>query len=473
MKISIQNKLLFLFILSLAVALATSLGIHFTFFRSYYLNHIENRLHSVFLEIEESFSEDNFEEIIAEIDFRQQVGVIITDGNFDYHFFPHLLTDSTQSNLIAELAHLIAINHNLLESAPLCIELKDPLVGTDEQIQRMVFIQKLPSGLYCILSHPLETLESSMDAMTRFHLVAGVVACLFGAVSTLFFSKNFTKPILEINQATQQMSQLDFQQRIHCSSQDELGELSNNINVLAHTLEEYKTALKKEIDFQKILSQNMSHELKTPISVMKGYLEAISYGIAEKNGKVDQYNAIILNECNQMTVLIDQMLELSMLNSSLDGTLEITSFSSAEFADKINNQHKNLLHQHEITFIQKIEDVTLWGNQELLAQSIGNFITNAVKYGDGNQIIMQIDQSSTHYRYSLFNTGTPIPDDELTRVFDVFYMVDKARSREKNSHGLGLTLSKSVAELHHGFIYCENTDQGVTFYIELPKQENL
>lgn len=469
MKKSVQYKLLFLFLLSLLVSLTISFGIHFLFFRQYYLHHTETRLLSVFEEVEENLQHENFEELVAEIDFRQQVGIIIADESFSYSFFSHILTSETGDKLSLELQNLILNQKEILENKHICIELRDSTVDGEEDLARMVFIKKLSDGNYCILSHPLETLESSMNAMEKFHAVAGVVACISGIFITLFFARSFTKPILAINEATKKMSQLDFQQKINHKSQDELGELAENINILSETLEEYKTALKKEIDFQKVLSQNMSHELKTPIAVMKGYLEAISYGIAAKKGKTDEYVSIVLCECDRMTELINQMLQLSKLTSALEHQLEQSTFTSVTFAEKIKKQHSPLLKQHQIEFIQEIQQINLWGNQELLLQCFGNFITNAVKYGDNKKIVMKIQENDTDFIYSCFNTGAQMEEEELTKIFDVFYMVDKSRSREKNSHGLGLSLCKSVAELHQGSIFANNSPDGVAFYLKIPK----
>lgn len=473
MRKSIKNKLLFLFLLSLFVALSISFMMHTLFFRAYYLNHIENRLMNVYLEIQDNLYQENFEEIISEIDFGQQVGVIIADTDFEYTLFSHILSENTKYHLIYEIRGLIQSKTIDLDTYHICEELYDSVLENNEQIDRMVFVKKLSNGHYCILSHPLEALESNVEAVNQFHISCALIACIFGITSTLIFSKEFTKPIIEINNVTKKMSKLAFKQRIHYNSQDELGELAGNINILSETLEEYKTALEKEVSFQKILSQNMSHELKTPIAVMKGYLEAITYGIADKNGKTDEYISVILNECDQMTELIDQMLQLSKLSSDLEDTLEKSKFSSQDLIDKINHQHSHLLKQESIEFNIHSPPLELWGNQELISQSIGNFITNAVKYGDGNEISLKIEEKENTHLYSLFNSGEPIPDDELPKIFNVFYMVDKARSRKVNSHGLGLSVCKSIAELHSGRVFCENSPSGVTFFMEIPKNLSI
>lgn len=470
MKTSIRLKLLLLFTLSLGGSLIISFLLHWLFFSPYYLNHTEKRLLEVFDEVESNLHAENFEEIVAEIDYRQQVGIIIADEHFDYSFFAAILNSATGEKLATELKGLISSQAQTLKDSHICVQLDDDSLHGEDSLARMVVIKKLSNGYYCILSHPLSTLESSVDAMNHFHLLAMGVAFLLGLLSTFYYAGRFTNPIIEINEATKQMSKLDFQQKISYQSQDELGELASNINILSEKLEENRVALKKEIAFQKVLSQNMSHELKTPISVMKGYLDAIAYGIAAKKNAEDEYIAVVLEECDRMNELIGQMLHLSKLTSVQNADLVKSSFSSQDFAYRIAHQHNGLLSQHNVTYDESVPDLDLWGNQELLAQGLGNFVTNAVKYGDKKRILFTIEETETHHNYCVFNTGQPLPDEECDKVFDVFYMVDKARSREQNSHGLGLSVSKTIAELHNGTVCCTNSHNGITFSFCLPKK---
>lgn len=470
MKTSIRQKLLVLFTLSLGSSLVLSFLLHWIFFSPYYLNHIEKRLLAVFDEVESHLYEDNFEEIVGEIDYRQQVGIIIADETFEYSFFAAILNSSTGDILATELKNLISSQAQTLKESHISVQLQEESLSGEDYLARLMVIKRLSNGYYCILSHPLSTLESSMDAMHQFHFMAVAIGFLLGLLSTLFYAGRFTKPIIEISEATKRMSKLDFEQKISYHSQDELGELATNINILSEKLEEHRVALKKEIAFQKVLSQNMSHELKTPISVMKGYLDAIAYGIAAKKNAEDEYIAVVLEECDRMNELIGQMLHLSKLTSVQTEDLVKSTFSSSDFATRISNQHHGLLTQHTVTYKESVPPLDLWGNPDLLAQALGNFVTNAVKYGDKQEILFTISQTQTHHRYSVFNTGPPLPPEECDKVFDVFYMVDKARSREQNSHGLGLSVTKTIAELHNGKVYCENTPLGVTFFLELPKK---
>lgn len=312
-----------------------------------------------------------------------------------------------------------------------------------------------------------------MNAVTQFHFLVGAIACLVGVVTTLFFAKRFTKPIIEISQATEGLSQLEFQQQITYSSPDELGHLASSINRLSRKLEENRSALKNEIAFQKVLSQNMSHELKTPISVMKGYLEGITLGVAESEAEKDEYLQIVLSECDRMTDLINRMLQLSKLTSFQEQGLEQDWFTGEEFSSQLQDHWEALLRQQGLTLALEVTSLNCYGNQELLLQGVGNFISNAVKYGDNGQLRLILKQENQVQLFSLYNSGSVLPEAERGRVFDVFYRIDKVRGRETNSHGLGLSVCKTIAELHGGEAFCAPLEQGMVFTLKIPLGDEL
>lgn len=186
MKKSISNKLLTLFLISLLVSLLISFSVHFFFFRPYFLNFTENKLNSIYNEINQNIEYTDFDVFVSEIAFKEQLCIIISDVDFEYIFFTHTLSTKTQNNLIYESKYLIENSNTDLENSYICIELDNSIIGNDDGIERMFFIKKLSNGNYCILSHQLETLESSINAMNQFHIYVGLIACLFGAITTFF-----------------------------------------------------------------------------------------------------------------------------------------------------------------------------------------------------------------------------------------------------------------------------------------------
>lgn len=464
MKKSIRLKLLSMFLFSLAVALFVSFVVQSVFLRPYYLNHTEERLLFLVSIVDEYYGTEQLEEMLVHYELSKQVEIIVTDRNM--HNVEISFNQMHQGNverLDRELHSLVADSLEILEESHLFSAMKN-------DVPRLVLVKKLSSGQYCIMTQPMESMESNLAAMNEFYFLTGSLACLMGVLATFYFSKHFTHPIIEISRATEAMANLDFSKKISYTSADELGQLAHSINRLSEKLEENGIALQNEIAFQKVLSQNMSHELKTPISVIKGYVEALSFGVAEDKETQDDYISVVLKECDRMNELIGQMLHLSKLNSYQDTLLEKEFIPAVDFATQIKEQCTPLIQQKNIPLQLEIRcDSPIYAHRELLVQAFSNFLSNAIKYGDGKELKLTMEENESHHTLSLYNSGAVISQEEAEKVFDVFYMVDKVRSRENNSHGLGLSVTKTISNLHHGSVSCTPEEKGMLFSIVLPK----
>lgn len=461
---SLTQKLLYMFLFSLMTSLVISFILHYAYFRPYYLNHQEKRLLDIYEQVEASLHHSDFYDIIAELDYSKQVDVSIADTNFRNAVRTQSSGGIVEERIQPDLHSVFTKEFELLDSGTALYT----SITEDGAHPRLVMVKKLSNGKFCILSQPWEQIESNMEAVTDFHFLVGGIACLISILTTLFLARRFTKPIIEISTATEGLSKLDFKQKITYQSQDELGQLATSINVLSKRLEEHRDSLKSEIAFQKVLSQNMSHELKTPISVMKGYLEGVLYGVVETQEEQNEYLNVVLSECDRMTVLIDSMLHLSKLTSFQESGLEMNPFTTEELAKKIQEHSSILLEKNEMSLESKVTSGTMYGNFELLVQAVGNFVSNAVKYGDHKRVCLQIEEVKDVYEISLYNSGQILPESEWKQIFGVFYMIDKARSRSSNSHGLGLSVTQTIAQLHRGTVGCCSAEDGMIFTITIP-----
>lgn len=467
MKRSISLKLVFLFTLSLLAVVLVSFFVHFLFFEHYYVLQMEKRFLVIYEDVAEGFGDENFQGLLSAIDRREQVGVVVADQRLKNGIYSHALAGTPASQPLERELHSLINDH--LEYLRSGEEYVCMFIQGDEGPDRLVFAKRMDSGDFCILTNVTGAIEGSMATTFNFHMVAGGIAFVVGMLFVLLFSQQVTRPVIAMSKVTEGLSQLDFQQKVAVNSQDELGQLGQSINILSERLEENREALKKEIAFQKVLSQNMSHELKTPISVMKGYLEALSYGIVSTEEEQEEYFQVIIEECDRMTQVIDTMLHLSKLTTFQENGIEKEYFSAMEFQERVMGQSRNLLQQHQLSFRSFCEEVELYGNEDLLLQAYGNFISNAVKYGDKKVMISSIYGQGDMQVLQIYNSGVSLTEQECTKVFDVFYMVDKVRGREGNSHGLGLSVTKTVAELHGGMVSCEATESGMNFYLKIPR----
>ncbi len=440
MKKSIKFNVISLFVSSLIIVLSVGIFVNNTFLENHIIRREQSRLEGVADSIETAFKNKNTD-LIEEIEYDSKISVIVVDERL---------------NTILGRRHLEGEIHKEISSTEVFPMYK--MIETSEPV--LIYVKKFSSG-YIILINPLITIRSNLQITNDFHIITSVLAILIGFVFMIIFSKLITQPIIEISTIAQSMSNLDFSKKIEYKRNDELGLLADSINSLSNNLENNINQLKEEIEFQKILSRNMSHELKTPIAVIKGYVEGVYYGIAETDEEKENYYNIIINECDRMSNLISDMLDFSKISATKFSLKDLTVLNSIKIKDEIVNIFSPTLESQNIKFTTNCEDFDFNADYSTLIQVISNFISNAIKYGDNNEIIFNLKIEDNNIIITIFNTGQNIKENKLNRIFDAFYTLDESHTRENNGHGLGLSIVKSISQLYSGEVFMKNKPNGV------------
>ncbi|PRT35056.1 sensor histidine kinase [Bacillus wiedmannii] len=305
------------------------------------------------------------------------------------------------------------------------------------------------------------------------YIIAFVVVLIF--LASFYYSKQIAKPLLKINDTTKKIAHLDFTEQIPITSKDEIGDLSKNINVLSNKLHSHIGQLEQDIEKERKLENTrkefisgVSHELKTPLSIMKSCISILKDGVAEH--KKEYYFQAMEREVDKMDTLILDMLELAKFESGtykmkkdvfyIDTVIEdICEHLSVDIEKKELHVHKNICSFEVVA------------NQNRIEQVIVNFITNAIRYTPNKEdiIISTIDEKD-RIKVCIENKGTHIEEEQLDKIWDRFYRVDAARQRSQGGTGLGLAISKNILELHDAEYGVKNTEDGVLFYFYLPKK---
>ncbi|MEE6184330.1 HAMP domain-containing sensor histidine kinase [Bacillus pretiosus] len=305
------------------------------------------------------------------------------------------------------------------------------------------------------------------------YIIAFVVVLIF--LASFYYSKQIAKPLLKINDTTKKIAHLDFTEQIPITSKDEIGDLSKNINVLSNKLHSHIGQLEQDIEKERKLENTrkefisgVSHELKTPLSIMKSCISILKDGVAEH--KKEYYFQAMEREVDKMDTLILDMLELAKFESGtykmkkdvfyIDTVIEdICEHLSVDIEKKELHVHKNLCSFEVVA------------NQSRIEQVIVNYITNAIRYTPNKEdiVISTIDEKD-RIKVCIENKGTHIEEEQLDKIWDRFYRVDAARQRSQGGTGLGLAISKNILELHDAEYGAENTEDGVLFYFYLPKK---
>ncbi|MGE7873271.1 sensor histidine kinase [Bacillus paramycoides] len=305
------------------------------------------------------------------------------------------------------------------------------------------------------------------------YIIAFVVVLIF--LASFYYSKQIAKPLLVINDTTKKIAHLDFTEKIPITSKDEIGDLSQNINVLSNKLHSHIGQLEQDIEKERKLEKTrkefisgVSHELKTPLSIMKSCISILKDGVAEH--KKEYYFQAMEREVDKMDTLILDMLELAKFES---GTYKMKkdSFYIDTIIEDICEQLSVEIEKKELRVHKNICSVEVIANQSRIEQVIVNFITNAIRYTpDKEDIIISTIDETNHIKVCIENKGAHIEEEQLDKIWDRFYRVDAARQRSQGGTGIGLAISKNILELHDAEYGAKNTEDGVLFYFYLPKK---
>lgn len=335
--------------------------------------------------------------------------------------------------------------------------------------------EKDGSVAYIYAMASLQPVDEAVQMVQDYYIyiIAFVVVLIF--LASFYYSKQIAKPLLKINDTTKKIAHLDFTEQIPITSKDEIGDLSNNINVLSNKLHSHIGQLEQDIEKERKLENTrkefisgVSHELKTPLSIMKSCISILKDGVAEH--KKEYYFQAMEREVDKMDTLILDMLELAKFESGtykmkkdvfyIDTAIEdICEHLSVDIEKKELHVHKNICSFEVVA------------NQSRIEQVIVNFITNAIRYTPNKEdiIISTIDEQD-RIKVCVENKGTHIEEEQLDKIWDRFYRVDTARQRSQGGTGLGLAISKNILELHDAEYGVKNTEEGVLFYFYLPKK---
>jgi two-component system sensor histidine kinase VanS len=296
---------------------------------------------------------------------------------------------------------------------------------------------------------------------------------------------------LDLKEIAQKMARLDFSKKYSGNFQDEIGELGQSINSLSEQLEISISALTKanrklqadiererQIDeMRKSFISNVSHELKTPIALIQGYAEGLKVNVIDDAASKNFYCDVIMDEAAKMNRLVKQLLELAKLESG-SLPLERENFDLGKLLEQVLKRNQLLFKETQARLETDLAaTIYVNGDIDLIEQVVNNYLSNALNHVSGAKLIrVSSELNGTKLRIKVFNSGTPIPEESLAKIWSSFYKVDKARTREYGGSGLGLSIVRAIQEAHGNAYGVSNVAGGVEFWAEfdriLPGEED-
>ncbi|WP_025147997.1 ATP-binding protein [Bacillus sp. H1a] len=352
-------------------------------------------------------------------------------------------------------------------------------VFTDFNRTYLISLKKVGHN-YILASASIEGSKEAIGILNNFNLYIIFLTLILAIVIIYIYSKQITKPLLQMKEVAKSIANQDFDKKVCINSKDELQDLGESLNDISSNLksninqlkeankklkQEYEERLEIEKN-QNFLLINISHDLKTPLTIIKGYLKAIKDGVYSK----DEYIDYTIDEVDEISRTLNEMLEITKLKSksySLD--MEMTDFTRLVYKtyDKLKYLAKEKQQSVELNLV---DDAFVHIDEREMKKVLENLITNAIKYSpDSMNINIDLVEEHDQYVFSIENEGAHIPDEDVKNIFKEFYRVDKSRNKKTGGNGLGLVIVKVILEAHHIQYGIKNNKKGVKFTIYLPK----
>lgn len=334
---------------------------------------------------------------------------------------------------------------------------------------------------------PMSYLRQNSSFNLTFLLITGLLTLTVCIILAYFLSRQFTRPLIKMEEIATAMADLDFSKKYEGRARDEIGQLGQSINRLSEHLKESITALQstneslaREVDEKERIDSmrrefivNVSHELKTPIALIQGYAEGLRVGVMDNETDREFYCGTIVDEAQHMNHLVMQLLNLSKLElgRELPEPVDVDLYSLCRgVADKtavLRGEYGQTI-QYEDTH------ETMFADYGMLEQVVTNFVSNSIRYTpEGGRIELSAQtEPNGATTLSVMNEGEHIAEHDLTMIFEKFYRTDKARSRESGGTGIGLSIVRAIADAHGGACGAENVEGGVRFWFRVPGKKD-
>jgi len=318
------------------------------------------------------------------------------------------------------------------------------------------------NGITILIESSKEARASKLFTIIWLAVLSAVV--LSSIIAYYFAEKILLKPLSEINNAAKKLAKGEVEKRVHIDSEDEIGELADSFNIMAESLEKVDTVRREFIS-------NVSHELRSPITSIKGFITGIIDGVIPKD-KENYYLNIVNDEVGRLSRLVADLLDISSMESGkfklsilrMDIN-EIITLCILNLQGKIKEKNINV----EVIFSNNHEYCL--GDRDRIIQVVTNLMENAIKYGEeGGRIQIETYTKGELVYVSIFNSGSTIPKEDINKIWERFYKVDKSRTN-KVSTGLGLSIVRLILTQHDQDIWVNNIpEKGVKFTFTLKRQ---
>ena len=481
-KLSLKHKLALIIATMLILVILIVCVLNVTFFEKYYINNRKDKLISSYNDmkkiiVDKGFVEDEIKEEMLRLSKLHNINVFVVDTNWKTAY-------STQNNAEFTYRWLQRFMFSNDGSIEVLADNNNYTIKKgydyDSRMSYMVIYGTLLDGTQIVMQVVIESIRENVTLFNRFICIIGVCVLIVSIFAVYIVASKFTKPVDDLSHIAEEMSNMNFDVKYTGSYDNEIGILGQSMNQMSDNLKNNIAKLKqanyelqKDIenknmmaDRQKEFIANVSHELKTPIALIQGYAEGLKDGVIEDRESMLFYCDVIADQADKMNRLVKSLLSLDRIESGRKET-SINRFNLSEMIDAIIKTNYIKLNQNKIEVLADIQEtVYVWYDEMHIEEVFTNFFVNAINHSNGI-IKVAVEKNDKKVKIEVYNSGENIPENDMERIWEKFYKVDKARTREYGGNGIGLSIVKAILDSYGTSYGVNNQKDGVNFWFEL------
>ncbi|MBQ9072202.1 MAG: HAMP domain-containing histidine kinase [Bacilli bacterium] len=460
-KNSLKNKVWFYLLIFAVVIICGIWFLQILSLDVYYEFSKKNEMKDIANSVSESYNQKNYEEVLNRLSFEKDICIEITENNnISYS------TDSiSRGCLVSNSREINDYKLKFMLSDKTSVTYR--VINPDFKNKTLIYGLKIDDGVYAFISTSLEPVSSTVSVLKKQLILVMIIVLILAFLIGNIISKKISKPMEKINKASKEITKGNFNVVFDTKSDiKELTELEESLNEMAE-------GLSKNESIKREMLANVSHDLKTPLTLIKANAEMVKDLTYKNKEKREKNLNTIIDEVDRLNLLVEDILNLSKIQSnSVELKLEKINLNTVIL--EIISKFEILCDKDGYTIEYDGFDVDVVVDKKKIEQAIYNLINNAINYtGNDKKIFIKLIKIKDIIRVEIIDTGKGIEEKDIKYIWDKYYKVDKKYKRVTYGTGIGLSIVKEVLELH-GFNYGVDTKKGkgTKFYFEIKKQKN-
>jgi signal transduction histidine kinase len=463
---SIKVQLYIQFMLFAVIILGVLWSLQIIFIRPYYQLMKTAEVKNAAAQIVSQYGREDFKTVMQQIVFQSNLVAMVTDEDGTVLDSADMTGNTEKRRPPPEVFIQV---HQALEASgqnDVVITMGPPVFHSPSIVEGIVLTLSNGEKRILIVNANIEPVDSTVKILQSQLIYVTAVLILLAFLLSFIISRRISKPITRLTNSTEKLAKGDYSVHFEQGSYSEINKLSNTLN--------YATRQISKVDeFRKDLIANVSHDLRTPLTMIKAYAEMIRDLSGENKPKRQSHLKVIIGEADRLSALVTNLLDLSKIESGTD-EVKVKSFNFSETVQCILQRYVILQEKEGYQFsVDCPEDLFATGDPNKIEQVVYNLVNNAINYtGEDKKVFVRLIEKPNKVRFEVRDTGEGIREDELENIWQRYYKVDKEHKSAVVGTGLGLSIVRSILDKHKAAYGVESKPgQGATFWFELNKNE--